>query len=120
LTKHDVLMYYHAMTKYKFDSKTKQLFNAFLKLKDVNEVANFCRDLMTEPEINEFAGRFDVAQRLEEGKSQRKTALETGVSIATVTRVNQWLTRGMDGYKTVISRLNKNHHHSLKKLASAG
>ena len=108
------------MTKYRYDSKTKKLFSAFLKLKDEKEVANFCRDLMTESEIEEFAGRFDVALKLAKGNSQRKTAKETGVSIATVTRVNQWLKRGMDGYKIVISRLNKTHRHSLNKLASSG
>ena len=104
--------------KYKLNSKTKQLFGAFLKLKDVNEVANFCRDLMTESEIEEFSGRFDVALSLAKGRSQRKTAEETGVSIATVTRVNQWLKRGMNGYQTVISRINKSHQQSSKLLAS--
>jgi TrpR-related protein YerC/YecD len=113
-------MYYYAMTKYKYDSKTKDLFNAFLNLRDLDEAANFCRDLMTEKEIEEFAGRFAVAQELSAGSSQRKTAASTNVSIATVTRVSQWLNKGMNGYKTVISRINKNHHHhSSNKLASA-
>jgi TrpR-related protein YerC/YecD len=111
-------MYYYAMTKYTYNTKQKQLFNAFLYLKNETEVANFCRDLMTESEIEEFAGRFDVALKLTEGKSQRQTAKETGVSIATVTRVNQWLKRGMDGYRKVISRIN--HHHSSNMLASDG
>lgn len=111
-------MYYYVMNKYTYDKKKKQLFNAFLKLKTENEVANFCRDLMTESEIEEFAGRFDVALGLAEGKSQRQTAQETGISIATVTRVNQWLKRGMNGYATVISRIN--HHHSSNMLASDG
>jgi TrpR-related protein YerC/YecD len=106
------------MTNSKPDQKSVQLYNAFLKLKTIEEVANFCRDLMTESEINEFVGRFDVALKLTEGKSQRKVAAETGVSIATVTRVNQWLLRGMNGYRTAISRLN--HHHSSSLLTSAG
>lgn len=95
------------MTNYSYDKKIKKLFNAFLQLKTEKEVAKFCRDLMTESEIEEFAGRFDVALKLSEGKSQRQTALETGISIATVTRVNNWLKRGMNGYNIVISRLKK-------------
>jgi TrpR-related protein YerC/YecD len=91
------------------NKKSKEMFNAFLKLNSVEEVAAFCRDLMTENEIKEFTGRFAVAKELNKGKPQRQVSAETGVSIATVTRVNQWLQRGMNGYKTVLSRLN--HHH---------
>jgi len=92
------------MDKWK-NNKTEQLFNAFLVLKTTNEVASFCRDLMTEPEINEFASRLEVAKLLNNGKTQRQVSTDSGVSIATVTRVNQWLRRGMDGYKTVLDRL---------------
>lgn len=87
------------------NKKTRELFNAFLSLKDTYEVANFCRDLMTEQEIEEFASRFEVAKKLYQGQTQRATSAQTGVSIATVTRVNQWLQRGMNGYKTVLNRL---------------
>ena len=111
-------MYYYAMNKFTYNKKQKQLFNAFLQLQNEVEVANFCRDLMTESEIEEFAGRLDVAIKLSEGKPQRQTSKETGVSIATVTRVNQWLKRGMNGYSNVISKLN--HQHSSKMLASDG
>jgi TrpR-related protein YerC/YecD len=114
-----VLMYYHVMTNVMNDPKTKSLFNAFLQLESEEEVARFCRDLMTEPEIEEFAARWLVAKELDKGKSQRLVSLETKVSIATVTRVNQWLQRGMGGYKLVLARLNSQkdlansnfHHH---------
>lgn len=118
----NVVMYYHIMTDWN-NPKTQKLFNAFLQLKTADEVARFCRDLMTEPEIMEFADRWLVAQELDSGKSQRKISADTGVSIATVTRVNQWLRRGMDGYRLVIDRLkpssNSLHHHSRReKLAT--
>lgn len=116
------MVYYYAMTTWN-NPKTQKLFNAFLQLKTADEVARFCRDLMTEPEIIEFADRWLVAQELDMGKSQRKVSADTGVSIATVTRVNQWLRRGMDGYRLVIDRLksssNSLHHHSRReKLAT--
>lgn len=95
------------------NTKTKALFSAFLQLKTADEVAAFCRDLMTPAEIEEFASRWQVAKELAKGKPQRAVSASTGVSIATVTRVNQWLLRGMNGYKTVLSRLNskQKHHH---------
>ena len=104
------------------NSKTQELFKAFLTLGNVDEVAAFCRDLMTEAEIEEFAARFQVAKRLNTGESQRQVSKITGVSIATVTRVNQWLKRGMGGYLNVLaSTSNKNHsHHSTLPLASPG
>lgn len=105
------------------ETKIKELYRAFLSMKNETELANFTRDLMTESEIIEFAGRFAVAKDLYLGNSQRKVSANTGVSIATVTRVNQWLQRGMNGYKTALSRLlkNENHlHHTSKLLASNG
>ena len=83
------------------------MFQAFLKLKTADEVARFCRDLMTEGEIEEFANRWEVARQLDKGLSQRKVSKKTGVSIATVTRVNKWLKRGMEGYKLVLDRSKK-------------
>lgn len=97
------------MNQWKPNKKSEKLFNAFLQLKTIEEMANFCTDLMTEKELDSFVERLEVAEKLNEGISQRKVSSTTGVSIATVTRVNQWLTRGMNGYKTALSRLN--HHH---------
>lgn len=61
------------------NTKSKELFNAFLQLKNVEEVASFSRDLMTENEINEFAGRFTVAKELNAGKPQGQISAEAGV-----------------------------------------
>lgn len=93
------------------NKKTDELFEAFLKLKTTKEVANFCRDLMTEAELDELAGRWQVAILLDQNIPQRKVSKDTGVSIATVTRVNQWLKRGMDGYQTVLNRTTSKHQH---------
>ncbi len=70
------------------NSKTKQLSKAFLLPKITKEAAAFCRDLMTEAEINEFSGRFAVAVELNAGKRQRQVSQETEVSIATVSKAN--------------------------------
>lgn len=104
------------------DIKTTNLFRALLELKTIKETADFCRDLMTLPEIEELAARLEVAQQLNEGNPQRKVSAQTGVSIATVTRVNQWLRRGMGGYSLILKRLNtsnKVNHSKHIKLASS-
>lgn len=97
-----------------WDNKnTKELCSALLLLNNENEAMRFLRDLLTEPEIIEFGSRFKVARELNSGKSQRKVSVDTGVSIATVTRVNQWLKRGMGGYKLIIARLKGNNSSPL-------
>ncbi|MCC7304157.1 hypothetical protein IT418_01960 [bacterium] len=102
------------MTLYNPTTKIKTLIEALMALKDQKEYIAFLRDLLTEPEIEELAGRLAVARALSEGKSQRVVAKETGISIATVTRVNQWLKRGMGGYNIVIKRLqNKNSQKNV-------
>jgi len=76
----------------------------------------FLRDLLTQPEIKEFSNRLEVARLLDSGMSQREVSALTGVSIATVTRVNQWLKRGNNGYNEVLillkNPLSKNLSHS--------
>ena len=109
------------------NSKTKYLYQALLNLQTEKEAANFCRDLMTISEIEEFAARLEVAKKLKSGIPQRKVSADTGVSIATVTRVNQWLKRGKGGYTLILDRIsNKNskkeltslNHHKHHKLTS--
>ena len=84
------------------DPKVKQLVKAFLKLKTEQEVANFLRDLLTPPEIEEFSNRLEIAKLLLTRKSYLKIAKETGTSTTTVTRVAQWLFRGCGGYWKVL------------------
>ena len=103
----------------KWYTKTEQnLFQTFLLLKTEQEVAAFCRDLMTSGEITELSARWQVAQELALGKPQRQVALEQKVSLATVTRVNQWLKRGMNGYQNTLLKFKQSHsHHKVAKAA---
>lgn len=91
-------------------NQEKNLMRSWLLLQDEKEVASFCRDLMTPAEISELGLRLEVANQLNQGKTQREVAKNTGASIATVTRVNQWLKRGKGGYKLLLERL-YNHRH---------
>lgn len=102
---------------------TDNLFEGVLALKSVDDCEKFFRDLMTEQEIETFAARFKTALMLDQEVPYRKISAETGMSTATVTRINYWLERGMGGYRLVIDRLkNKaqklSHHGKLSSLAS--
>lgn len=87
--------------------EVKQLITALLLIDNKKLMFSFLRDLLTEQEIEEFANRLEVAKLLKSGMPQRDVSAQTGVSIATVTRVNYWLTRGMNGYNQVLNLLNK-------------
>jgi TrpR-related protein YerC/YecD len=96
------------------NTATDNLFEAILTLKNIDEARRFFRDLLTEPEILEFANRWKVAQMLSKNIAYSKIEKETKMSTTTIARVSKWLNYGMNGYKLVIDRLN--HHH----LAHAG
>ncbi len=80
------------------NGKEKALVSAFLKLKTEKEVADFLRDILTLPEIEEFANRLEIAKLLIKGLSYKKIAEQTGVSTTTVTRTAHWLFKGCGGY----------------------
>lgn len=87
------------------NDKEKFLIKIILSLKDEKEAANFLRDLMTLPEIEEFANRLELARLLLKGGSYQKIAKQTGVSTTTVTRVAHWLFKGCGGYWSVLKKL---------------
>ena len=86
------------------NQKEKTLARAFIKLKTEKEVGNFLRDLMTLPEIEEFANRLEIARLLTEGFSYKSIAEKTGASTTTVTRVAHWLYKGCGGYIKVLKK----------------
>lgn len=84
---------------------TDALLDALLLLENRDEAARFLRDLCTYNEIVEFSQRWAVARRLQAGQPYRQIAEEIGVSTATISRVNQWLQHGLDGYRMILDRL---------------
>lgn len=82
-----------------------ELFNAILTIKSKTEAANFFRDLLTVPELIEFANRWQIVKRLVAGEPYLSISKQLKVSTTTVTRVASWLNNGMGGYKAVSSRV---------------
>jgi len=86
-------------------SDLTKLYAVLADLRDPKDVASVLRDLLTLEELQEAGRRFSVAQRLNNGETQRSIAAVTGVSTATVSRVNSWLHHGTGGYGLALQRL---------------
>ena len=83
---------------------TRELADAFATLRNADEALRFLRDLCTVNELREFAARWEVARQLDAGTSYHEISERTGASSATISRVNQWLRYGRDGYRLVLDR----------------
>ena len=83
---------------------TRELAEAIATLRDADESLRFLRDLCTVNELQELAARWAVARLLDDGVSYHEISDRTGASSATISRVNQWLRYGRDGYRLVLDR----------------
>lgn len=84
---------------------TTALMEAVLALRDVEEAERFFRDLCTLRELEEMAHRWAAARLLATGQPYRAISEASGVSTATITRINQWLQHGEGGYQLILDRL---------------
>ena len=87
---------------------TDQLFEGILKLRSVEECYRFFTDICTIKELQAMTQRLQVAKQLYEGRNYNEVYRDTGVSSATICRVNKCLNYGDGGYKTVLDRLGGN------------
>jgi len=85
----------------------QELFDAFLLLKNSEEVARFMKDLCTPQEIEALAERWKVCKMLQAGElSYRQISQETGAGLATITRVARFLkTEPHQGYTLLLERI---------------
>lgn len=84
--------------------ETADLFDAILSLRTQDEAHRFFRDLCTIQEIEALTHRWQAARLLDQGLPYLEVAARTGASTTTVTRVAQWLKRGVGGYRLVLDR----------------
>lgn len=89
------------------NAETDALFEAILSLENTEELYRFFEDACTIKEIKEIAQRFQVARLLHSGQNYQEVNARTGVSTATICRVNKCLNYGEGGYLTAINRLKK-------------
>ena len=84
-----------------------RLFDAILTLETVEECYNFFEDACTVKELLDIAQRLKAAEMLKNGENYNVVSKETGMSTATISRVNKCLSYGGGGYEMVIDRLQK-------------
>lgn len=89
------------------EKDAKDFYSAVLELKTVQECRAFFEDVCTIKELQELVRRFHVAVLLAQGNNYMEISDRTGVSSATISRVNRCLVYGDGGYSTVIARLEK-------------
>ena len=84
--------------------QTQKLYEAILKLENVEECQAFFEDLCTIRELQDISQRLEVASMLLSGKNYQTVSAATGASTATICRVSKCLNYGTGGYKTVLER----------------
>ncbi len=87
------------------DKNTDFLFKAILTLKSVEDCYDFFEDLCTVSEIQEMSRRMLAAKMLSNNYLYTEIAESTGLSTATISRVNRCLKYGKDGYQKALELL---------------
>ena len=83
------------------------LFQGILTLSNMEECREFFNDLCTVTELNEMARRLRAAKMLSDNHVYNTVAEQTGLSTATISRVNQCLKFGNGGYHTVLENMER-------------
>ena len=83
------------------------LFEAILSLNTIEECYKFFEDACTIKEVLEIAQRLKAAKMLTDGVNYAVISKDTGMSTATISRVNRCLEYGGGGYAMILERLNK-------------
>ena len=89
------------------DEKIDYLFRGILTLDSMEDCYNFFEDLCTVSELKEMSRRMLAAKMLRENYIYSEIAAQTGLSTATISRVNRCLKYGNDGYLSVLERIEK-------------
>ncbi len=84
---------------------TRWLLEAIVVLDDVDEAADFLRDLCTLGELRDMSQRWAVVRLLDAGLHYGEISRETGASTATITRIASWLYHGEGGYRRMLDRM---------------
>ena len=96
------------MEKYK-ESNIEFLMDAILSLENREECLAFFTDLLTIRELQDISQRLQVARFLSHGETFLEIGKKTGVSTATITKVNRCCNYGAGGYRLILDRLERHN-----------
>ena len=80
-------------------------FAAVMGLKTQEDCRQFFEDICTKGELIEMSRRLIAAKMLSDGIVYSEIAAQTGLSTATISRVNHCLKYGSSGYLNVLKKL---------------
>lgn len=87
------------------DENIEFLYRSLVSIDNVEDCRSFMEDICTASEILEMSRRLKAAKMLSEGIIYADIAAQTGLSTATISRVNHCLKYGSDGYLKVLDRM---------------
>jgi TrpR-related protein YerC/YecD len=96
------------------------LFEALLRLDDIDEAERFFRDLCTLNELRDMAQRWAVVRLLAAGLHYAEVSRRTGASTATITRIASWLNHGEGGYRAMLDKLDASSRSGSTPYPVAG
>ncbi len=87
------------------NDKVEALLRVLAQISDADALYELFRDLLTVREIEDAAGRLEVARLLDAGASYVDIQKKTGASATTVSRVSKCLNYGAGGYRHALAVL---------------
>lgn len=87
------------------DEDTEFLYRCIAALESAEECKGFFEDICTKSELQEMSRRLKAAKMLSEGVVYSEIAARTGLSTATISRVNHCLKYGAEGYHKILERV---------------
>lgn len=96
------------------DENIEFLYRCILTLESVEDCKNFFEDICTASELQEMSRRLKAAKMLSEGVVYSEIAAQTGLSTATISRVNHCIKYGSEGYLKVLKKIKLEDKKLLK------
>jgi TrpR family protein YerC/YecD len=100
------------------DKNVEYLIRGILTLQTPEECFSFFEDLCTISELTEMSRRLQAAKMLSDNCIYSEIAAQTGLSTATISRVNRCLKYGSDGYLTVLERLDQTERREKRRMST--
>ena len=87
------------------DENIEFLYRSLVSIDNVEDCKSFMEDICTTSEILEMSRRLKAAKMLSDGIIYSEIAAQTGLSTATISRVNHCLKYGSEGYLKVLDQM---------------
>ena len=81
------------------------MYKGIVSLETVEDCKSFFEDICTKSELFEMSRRLKAAKMLSEGVIYSEIAAQTGLSTATISRVNHCIKYGSEGYLKVLDQM---------------